>query len=307
MILAKYKAQADLLLSLLPHVAKENNFALKGGTAINLFMRNMPRLSVDIDLTYIPVLDDRETALQNISDALGRIEEGIKISIPHISVTRVPHGQGEDVKLNCQTKEAHVKIEVNTTTRGILSPVRMMQVTEGVQNEFKKFAAINVVSHAELFGGKVCAALDRQHPRDLFDIYHLFENEGFSNEIKNGFIMFLLSHARSMHELISPHYHDQISAFETQFSGMTAMPFSYETFEKVRKQLVHIIQETLTTDDRKFLLSFKKGEPLWQLSPMENLQRLPAVKWKLQNIRTLIQKNPGKHADLLKSLEVALR
>lgn len=130
MILAKYRAQVDLLLSILPHVAKENNLALKGGTAINLFVRDMPRLSVDIDLTYLNWEDDRATALQNISDALGRIEERIKAAIPDISVTRVPEGQGQDVKLNCQTKQAHVKIEVNTTTRGIIFPVRMMQMKE---------------------------------------------------------------------------------------------------------------------------------------------------------------------------------
>lgn len=94
MILAKYRAQADLLLNILPHVAQENSLALKGGTAINLFVRDMPRLSVDIDLTYLNWEDDRATALQNISDALGRIEERIKASIPYISITRVLVGQG---------------------------------------------------------------------------------------------------------------------------------------------------------------------------------------------------------------------
>src|SRR5882724_11204542 len=158
MIQPNYRAQVDLLLTILPHVAKEETLALTGGTAINLFVRDMPRLSVDIDLTYVK-MDDRATALQNISDALDRIEERIKTSIAGISITRIPPGQGQDVKLNCQTPSAHIKIEVNTTIRGILFPLRMMQVTESVQYEFKKFAAINIVSHAELFGGKICAAL----------------------------------------------------------------------------------------------------------------------------------------------------
>ena len=64
MIRPEYRAQVDLLLSILPHVAKEESLALKGGTAINLFVRNMPRLSVDIDLTYLSWQDDRTTALQ---------------------------------------------------------------------------------------------------------------------------------------------------------------------------------------------------------------------------------------------------
>ncbi|MDZ7648464.1 MAG: nucleotidyl transferase AbiEii/AbiGii toxin family protein [Cytophagales bacterium] len=190
MIKPEYRAQVDLLLSILPHVAKEVTLALKGGTAINLFIRDMPRLSVDIDLTYLSWQDDRSTALQNISTALDRIEERIKESINPISITRVPVGQGQDAKLNCQTRQAHIKIEVNTTTRGILFPDRMMPITDAVQSEFKKFAAIKVVSHAELYGGKICAGLDRQHPRDIFDIHYLLKNEGFSNDIKQGFLFF---------------------------------------------------------------------------------------------------------------------
>ena len=307
MILAKYRAQVDLLLSILPHVAKENSLALKGGTAINLFERDMPRLSVDIDLTYLNWEDDRATALQNISDALGRIEERIKASVPGISITRVPEGQGQDVKLNCQTKQAHVKIEVNTTTRGNIFPQRMMQVADSVQNEFKKFAAINVVSHGELFGGKICAALDRQHPRDLFDVYHLLTNEGISEEVRLGFITFLLSHARPMGELIRPHLIDQHETFENQFAGMTAAPFFYNTFEAVRERMIAEVHSSLTDDDRKFLISFKKGEPQWNLMPIDNLQHLPAVKWKLRNIQNLLKSNPTKHLEMLKALEEKLR
>lgn len=130
MIAPKYKAHVDLLLTILPLVAKEKSFALKGGTAINLFVREMPRLSVDIDLTYTSIFDNRDNALKNISDALDRIETDIKKAVPGISITRVPHGQGDDVKLNCQTLTAHVKIEVNTITRGIILPVRMMPMAE---------------------------------------------------------------------------------------------------------------------------------------------------------------------------------
>lgn len=145
MIDAKYRAQVDLLLTILPLVAEEKSFALKGGTAINLFVREMPRLSVDIDLTYTSIADNRETALSNIADAINRIDADIKKAVPGISITHAPHGQGEDVKLNYQTPAAHVKIEVNTITRGIIMPVRLMPIADIVQEEYKKFAAINVV------------------------------------------------------------------------------------------------------------------------------------------------------------------
>jgi len=153
MILPKYKAQVDLLLQTLPHVAKEEVFALKGGSAINLFVRNLPRLSVDIDLTYLP-FDDRKTALLNISNALGRIKKRLEASIKGINVIPTPLNQGEDVKLNCQLKNAQIKIEVNTTTRGHIFPVRLLQVNEKVQDEFGKFAAMNVVSHANFLEAK---------------------------------------------------------------------------------------------------------------------------------------------------------
>jgi predicted nucleotidyltransferase component of viral defense system len=307
MILAKYRAQVDLLLSILPHVAKEKGVALTGGTAINLFVRDVPRLSVDIDLTYLNWKDDRATALQNISDALDRIEVSVKAAIPEISITRIPLGQGQDVKLNCQTKQASIKIEVNTTIRGTIFPIRIMQVVDTVQNDFKKFAAISVVSHAELFGGKICAALDRQHPRDLFDVYHLLKNEGFTYEIKLSLITFLLSHARPMNELLGPHYLDQRPAFNSQFAGMTATPFSYEDYEETREQLFKEVLKSLTVNDRNFLLSFKNGEPLWNLIPIDNLKHLPAVQWKLINIQNLKLTNPVKHAGILRELEEKLK
>jgi hypothetical protein len=74
MIDSKYRPQVDLLLTLLPHVAKEQDFALTGGTAINLFIRDLLRLSVDIDLRYVPLNDDRKTALTKIAAALDRME-----------------------------------------------------------------------------------------------------------------------------------------------------------------------------------------------------------------------------------------
>jgi predicted nucleotidyltransferase component of viral defense system len=305
MIEPKYMALVDLLLQVLPHAAKEDVFALKGGTAINLFVRDMPRLSVDIDLTYLP-FDDRITALQNISDALGRIKKRLETSIKDITVTSPPPREGQDVKLNCQLKNAQIKIEVNTTTRGNILPVRLLQVKESVQKEFDKFAAINVVSHAELFGGKICAALDRQHPRDLFDVHLFLETEGYTEDIKIGFMAAMLSHMRPMNELLQPHFLNQQLAFEKQFAGMASIPFTYLDYEDTRSKLISTVNSQWTDDDRAFLLSFKRGEPDWDLFPIAELKNLPAVHWKLENIKKLIRENPKKHAELVKTLEVKL-
>jgi predicted nucleotidyltransferase component of viral defense system len=304
MIDPKYKAQADLLLQTIPYVAKETIFALKGGTAINLFVRSMPRLSVDIDLTYLPI-DDRETALKSISDGLGRIKADLEKSISGISVTPASR-EGQDVKINCQVPGAQIKIEVNTTTRGSINQPGLMRVHKVVEEAFGRFAAINVVSFSELFGGKVCAALDRQHPRDLFDVRLLQDNEGLSNDIMIGFLVALLSHMRPINEVIRPKFIDQRHAFETQFSGMADIPFSYEDFERTREQLANDIHLKLTEKDRLFLMSFKEGIPDWKKFIVRNAKELPAINWKLQNIIRLKKENSKKHKEMVRSLERAL-
>lgn len=305
MISDAYRAQVDLLLQVLPHVAKEECFALKGGTAINLFVRDMPRLSVDIDLTYLP-FDDRTTALAGITEALRRTKARIEVAIPGCRVAMVPQTDGQEAKLTCQTQSAQIKVEVNTTMRGHVLPPRMMDVADTVEDQFGRFMSVNVVSHAELFGGKICAALDRQHPRDLFDVHHMLESEDYTDEIRMGFITALLSHGRPMHEAIRPNFQDQARVFESQFAGMAFTPFSYADYEATRERLVKAIRQGWTDTDRAFLLSFKQGKPEWGLLPLENLSRMPAVQWKLSNIQKLIEQNPDKHAEQLKALEERL-
>jgi hypothetical protein len=141
----------------------------------------------------------------------------------------------------------------------------------------------------------------------LFDVHLLLKKEGITEEIKLGFITFMLSHARPMSELLRPHELDQHATFENQFRGMTTIPFTYDDFEATRKQLNVEIHKSLTDHEKKFLGSFKSGEPEWGLIPIDNLQNLPAVKWKLQNIRSLIANNPKKHLVMKKYLEVTLR
>jgi predicted nucleotidyltransferase component of viral defense system len=304
MINQSYINQADLLLRVIPHIAKEKTLAMTGGTAINLFLNNMPRLSVDIDLTYLP-FDNRETALMNISDSLGRISEHIIGSVSGTTITNLAV-EGNDIKLLVKSQIAQIKIEVNTVSRGHLHPVRLLQVNEKVQERFKKFAAIQVVSDAELYGSKVCAALDRQHPRDLFDVYLLFKESAYNEDIKNGFIQALVSHMRTMQEVLHPHRLDQRHVFENQFHGMSDIPFTYEDFDKTREELINTINSSLSERDRSFLLSFKRGDPDWNLYPIEGIKELSAVQWKLLNIKNLIKLNPGKHKELLSKLETLL-
>lgn len=301
----RYRDQVILLLRILPSVAREEVFGLKGGTAINLFERNLPRLSVDIDLTYLP-FDDRETALANIAAALTRIKGNIEKSVPGITVTVVAQSDGTEAKLHCQLLRTQVKIEVNTTMRGHMFASRALNCAQKVQEEFGLFLKMKVVAAGELYGGKLCAALDRQHPRDLFDVKLLLDAEGITDEISNGFIAALLSHPRPLAEVLSPKLKDQRHAFDGQFAGMAFLPFTYDDYEATRQRLVAQLGAALTADDKALLLSFKAGEPDWKLSGMAELERLPAVQFKLANIRKLKVAKSAKHANALAALRAVL-
>ncbi len=293
-----YKKQVGLLLDVLPEVAKEPCFALHGGTAINLFVRNMPRLSVDIDLTYIPT-EDRQLALVNIAEALERVKRSIEMLIPNI---RVLHRK-EVAKLLISSQGVDIKLEVNLVGRGVIDTPNKMPLCDKAQNDYDAFCAIQVVPIGQLYGGKICAALDRQHPRDLFDIKFLLENEGFSEDIKKGFLFCLLCSDRPINEVIRPNFQDQRLAMANQFEGMSAEIFSYEDFEITREKLVQIIHAHLTQVDKNFLLSVKNLTPDWSVYDFE---KFPAVQWKMRNLQILKDKNSQKHREQYDALKEKL-
>lgn len=290
-----YKKQVNLLLSVLPIVALEDCFALHGGTAINLFVRNMPRLSVDIDLTYLPI-QDRDSVLAAIDTSFLRIKQTIENRLPD---TTVIHKQKE-AKLLVSNNNATIKIEVNLIKRGCFNTPITMQLCESAQQEFGVFCEIKVVDEAHLFGGKICAALDRQHPRDLFDVKYLLQTNGFTDELKKGFLFYLISSNRPIVEMLFPHLSDQKLALENQFIGMTNVPFNYKEFEQARLELIDRIHTMLTQSDKVFLCDLENGV---LNSDLYDFSSFPAVQWKLLNIVKLKKQNPEKHAKLLNLLK----
>ena len=188
--------------------------------------------------------------------------------------------------------------------RGTISPPIKMTLCEAAQVDYDAFCEIDVVSIGQLYGGKICAALDRQHPRDLFDVKYLLENEGFADEIKKGFLFGLLSSKRPIREMLAPNLLDQRSAMSNQFEGMSDEPFSYEDFETTRNLLIQTVQAKLSDMDKEFLLSFENCTPDWNLY---NFKDYPAVQWKLQNLQKLKETNPDKHNEQLKKLKTQFK
>jgi hypothetical protein len=144
-----YQKQVRLLLSVLPEVAKETCFALHGGTAINLFVHDMPRLSIDIDLTYVPV-EDRASSLQHIDEALGRTKKRIESVV---AGARVQHKK--DIgKLIVSGGGTEIKLEVNLVGRGTIADPIKMALCDKAQSEFDAFVAVPVMPIGQLYGGK---------------------------------------------------------------------------------------------------------------------------------------------------------
>jgi len=297
-----FEGQVALLVGVLPYVATETCFALKGGTAINLFVRDLPRLSVDIDLVYLPI-EDRETSLIGIRSALSRIAERIRKAIPDGVVTDSANAGGTLVLV--RQRNAQIKIEVTPVLRGTVYPTELKTVRPIVEEQFG-FAEIQVVSFADLYAGKLVAALDRQHPRDLFDVQHLLANEGIDDALYQAFLAYILSHNRPTHELLQPRLKDIRQTFETEFVGMTVRETSLEMLLATREQLVAEIRSRLDETSKVFLRSFHTLTPDWNLIRSPTLRHLPAIRWKLMNLERLQIENPEKYQTILQQLDAAL-
>lgn len=291
-----YRRQVALLIRVMPLVFKIKDFAVHGGTAINLFYRNLERLSVDIDITYLP-LKSRDESINEINSHLLKLKKDIEQAVPGCKVVHKPTVW----KLECFSNGTKIKLEVNGTKRGVLEQPVKMQLCESAREVFHLNCFANIVSWSQLFGGKICAALSRQHPRDLFDCRMITADE-FVN-VKAGFLLCLLGSDKPIVESLAPNAIDQTEALESQFNGMSDEPFSYQDYECARRNLILVVNGGLTDDDKRFLLSFEEGNPDWALCSAGDLSRFPSVKWKMQNIDILKGRNPAKHQEGVNKLK----
>jgi predicted nucleotidyltransferase component of viral defense system len=299
----RYFREAKLMLETLPSVATEKCFALKGGTAINFFVRDMPRLSVDIDLTYLPI-EARTPSLENISEALKRIATRITKLRPSVQVGHILLSKTKYVtKLSVTEKDIKIKIEPNLVLRGTVFPTRTRKTAKSVEQFFEMAASITTVADADLYGGKLCAALDRQHPRDLFDVKLLLENEGITDEIRKGFVVYLAGHDETMSELLNPKLKELTQTFEEEFQGMPIESVTLKDLESTRTQLIAMLLRDLTDTERRFLLSIKEGDPKWELLGAAGAEQLPAIQWKLMKIKKM---KPEHHRQSVQRLRAIL-
>ncbi|HVB81067.1 MAG TPA: nucleotidyl transferase AbiEii/AbiGii toxin family protein [Candidatus Binataceae bacterium] len=290
-----YLDSARLLTRVAPLVLVGDTFALKGGTAINLFVRDMPRLSVDLDLVFPNHTLPREQALK-------RINEAIRQSVARLKKqgfqTHAPaSADAGETKLLVRQGAIEVKIEVNFVMRGTVHPVRMVSLTQKARDTLQADLEIPAVSLEDVYGGKLVAAMDRQHPRDLFDVMQLFAHEGITAAIRRAFVVYLASHNRPVHEVLFPSLRDIRQEFEHNFTGMTVEPVELDALLAARERMMRELQQGLSADERRFLLSLVAAEPEWPLLGVPHLEQLPGPRWKLQNLERLRKADARKFAE----------
>ena len=297
--------KVKLLVKVLPFVAEESCFGLKGGTAINLFVRELPRLSIDIDLAYLPITD-RDEALSQIQAALIRIDDNISRSLSLVRVQRGKlHGDGTINKLFIRSRRIQIKIEVTPVLRGCFQKPEIREVTKPVQERFG-YAKLQLVSFEDLYAGKIVAALDRQHPRDLFDVHGLLQQEGIDISMRCAFLIYLVSHHRPLFALLEPTRHDMKEEYDRSLVEMMEIPVTLSELEQTRQQLIETMVGLMPEEHKRFLISCQENLPDWQLLRIldaTHVKNLPAVRWRLMKWASLTN---VERASLVKRLELAI-
>ncbi len=299
-----YTETVQLLIDIAPFIFASGAFVLKGGTAINLFVQDMPRLSVDLDLVYRDGAKPRDEALKDIHHQLDLVRQTLNkrgFTVPP------PRSQAEEFKLMVSRGRQTVKVEANTVFRGTVLPPVTMELREAAKATFKRTLKLPTLAVEEIYASKLVAAMDRQHPRDLFDVMKLRESHGgISDTMRQVFLAYVSGHNRPINEILTPNAQDISHAYANEFVGMTVETVSQEALEATRAWLFKTLPASLTESERQYLRSVKLAKPDWSLLPFPGLADLPSVKWKLQNIEKLQKTNRAKYEAMLATLEEKL-
>lgn len=302
---AAYVKTVRLLLAVAPTVFKDSPFVLKGGTAINLFVRDMPRLSVDLDLVVADHRLSRDAAFRAISSALESAKQDLARSgcICELGATNA----GNEVKLFIQKNRTRLKVEVNHVFRGTVLPSALRPLVPKAQDAFQTDLALPVLHEDELYGSKLVAAMDRQHPRDLFDVIGMYESGGLTPTMVECFVCYLAGHNRPVHEVLFGNQLDISAAFANEFAGTTDGAVTLGNLLSVRQKLFAELPMALTENHRSFLSGLVRSEPDWTLMKCGHLSEMPAIRWKIDNIAKLKKTNAKKFVAQAESLESSFR
>lgn len=289
----EYLEQAKLILQCIPIIFEHNVFALKGGTALNFFYRDLPRLSVDIDLTYLKI-NDRKNAIAEIISELNYLQKRInKISgmkVQYIKKKNNPVG-----KLVAISKKGRIKIEPNLIIRGNVLATKNVYLSKEAQKIFELNVEAKCIDEKEIIASKIVAALDRQHPRDLFDIINLVDKNEVPADTINLFIIYALQSSRPLNEIVNPNLKELSQVYKNHFEGMTFEKASLEKLKEVRRRLIEILKKSIANNYNDFFISFYELNPKWELIPFDNIENFPGIKWKINNLKKYLKQKGKKN------------
>jgi hypothetical protein len=299
-----YADTVRLLLDVMPDVFQSTDLAMKGGTAINLFLRDLPRLSVDIDVVYLPHRLAREAALAGITREIDEIRQ--RLTARGMAVRAVAPRGAPETKLLVDLGDVQIKVEVNTIFRGSVLPIASRPLAAQAAARFARELSAPLLAEDELYGSKLVAAMDRQHPRDLFDVMSLYQSGGITPAMLDCFVVYLAGHNRPVHEVLFPNRIEIRAEYENNFRGMTEADIPLPLLLETRERLLEELPRRLDQAQRAFLVGLSRGTPDWSLIPCAHACELPALRWKLENLARFARTRPDDFDAQVRELETRL-
>ncbi|MBD2551427.1 nucleotidyl transferase AbiEii/AbiGii toxin family protein [Microcystis elabens FACHB-917] len=178
-----YTATVRQLLDIAPVVFTTPHFAIKGGTALNLFLHNLPRLSVDIDVVFTNHSLGREEALQAIATELSAISQ--RLEAMGYEVRQRRNSASNETRLMVAGPLAEVKVEVNEVFRGTLLPLQQRPLSPATEEEFAQAVTLPLLATAELYGTFLLSLVQNQPRWDCMPFPHLQELPAIRWKLQN--------------------------------------------------------------------------------------------------------------------------
>ena len=272
----------EILTNCLPFVAEEDCFALHGGTAINMFIRNLPRLSEDIDLTFLPIQPWKDS-LKAINDAFVRISDNIRQNTPYAVRHQIHHKSGAILKLGVKIDNVEVKIEVSPINRGAIHPPIHLSCQPKVEEQYGSIA-LNLLPSPVLYGGKAVAALSRQLSRDFFDVHQMLLHEPVDDKLRDAFVFYLACDYHPTHHVLNPRNKDLRQDCNENLNYLLEEHVPIDLLYQAKEELVSEMIGGMPDNHKEFLVSFLDSRPDWALLNIPNAEEFPAVRWKLHNL-----------------------
>lgn len=289
--LEKVTRLADFLEYLNTNPILKDSLALKGGTAINLTIFNLPRLSVDIDLDYL-ITNSREEMLEN-REVINTTIDGYMVSRGYSKnpKTKNPHSLDSWVYdyMGASGNRDNIKIEINYSLRShVLEAEERPIITEHFTSEYK----VKSLAPIEIYGSKINALLSRAAARDLYDTRNMIHFSLFDKSeeelLRKCVVFYAAVSAKDLNKTFDTKAIDSITQRKIKTDLLPVIKrkddFELESAKKLVKEYISDLM-VLTSEEKEFLDRFENGEYIPELlfddkEILERIKNHPMAIWK---------------------------